>query len=208
MNTFDEVVVAVNHTEHYDVARACLETGLHVMIEKPMVLDPAHVAELLDLAERNGVEIIVGYPWHYTEIARRAREVIEEGAAQSGRCEACMHQWWSSSTEAIRGPTDRSLTTRHGPAPGATRTYNFQEVGRAVQVTHSAGLLLGHGTDIRVSAFMENYDVPVDVVDAINVRLDSGAIGVVGHAGNIGTGRYGAPRFTDSALRTATSCWI
>ena len=33
----DGVVVATTPATHYDVAKSCLERGLHVMVEKPMV---------------------------------------------------------------------------------------------------------------------------------------------------------------------------
>src|SRR5215211_7588076 len=33
----DGVIVATNHTSHYEIAKDCLDAGLHVMLEKPMV---------------------------------------------------------------------------------------------------------------------------------------------------------------------------
>ena len=38
----DGAIVATNHATHYALTKACLEAGLHVMLEKPMVL---HAAE-------------------------------------------------------------------------------------------------------------------------------------------------------------------
>src|SRR3954463_14843553 len=38
----DGAVIAVYHAAHYDVARACLDAGVHIMLEKPMVLQAAH----------------------------------------------------------------------------------------------------------------------------------------------------------------------
>src|SRR3954451_9845744 len=76
----DGAVIAVYHAAHYDVARACLDAGVHIMLEKPMVLQAAHARDLLERARAHGVEIIVGYPWHYTDTARRARAVIQSGA--------------------------------------------------------------------------------------------------------------------------------
>src|SRR5215469_13418074 len=45
----DGAVVAVYHSAHYPVARACLDAGLPIMLEKPMVL---HAEEGRDLLER------------------------------------------------------------------------------------------------------------------------------------------------------------
>src|SRR5690242_15010456 len=41
------VVVAVPHAHHHAAARAALEHGAHVLLEKPMVLEPAHGRELI-----------------------------------------------------------------------------------------------------------------------------------------------------------------
>ena len=38
----DGVTVAVWHAAHYEVAKACLEKGLHMVLEKPMVLQAKH----------------------------------------------------------------------------------------------------------------------------------------------------------------------
>jgi predicted dehydrogenase len=48
----DGVVVCVNHAAHHEVAKACLEAGVHVMLDKPMVLKASHGHELMKLAEQ------------------------------------------------------------------------------------------------------------------------------------------------------------
>src|SRR5262249_13773700 len=72
----DGVVTAVPHAHHYPEARAALEHGAHVLLEKPMVLEPAHGRELIALARERGRELIVGYPWHYNEQARLVRREL------------------------------------------------------------------------------------------------------------------------------------
>src|SRR5712692_5078765 len=56
--TLDGAVIATNHNSHYELAKACLEAGLHVLLEKPMVLRAAHAYELLRLAQAKGRELI------------------------------------------------------------------------------------------------------------------------------------------------------
>src|SRR5438128_2032199 len=50
----DGVVIAVPHAHHYAAARAALERGAHVLLEKPMVIEPAHGRELIALARERG----------------------------------------------------------------------------------------------------------------------------------------------------------
>ena len=53
----DGAIVAVNHHAHYDVAKNCLERGLHVLLEKPMVLEAKHADALVELAASKKVEL-------------------------------------------------------------------------------------------------------------------------------------------------------
>src|SRR5579872_440045 len=99
--SLDGAVVAVYHSAQYAVARACLDAGLHVLIEKPMVLEVMHGLDLLARAQAHGVEIIVGYPWHYTTTARRAREAVHSG--QLGTVQFISSLYASMVVEFYRG---------------------------------------------------------------------------------------------------------
>lgn len=75
----DAVIVAAPHARHYEIAIDAIERGCHVLIEKPMVLEPADGRSLIEAADAAGVEIVVGYPWHYNRQALQARSWIAEG---------------------------------------------------------------------------------------------------------------------------------
>jgi predicted dehydrogenase len=192
----DGAVVAVYHAAHHQVAQTCLDAGLHIMLEKPMVLEAAHGRDLLARAQRKGVEIIVGYPWHYTEIARRARAIVQSG--ELGPIQFVASLFASMVVEFYRGNPEAYRPVFQYPVTGPTeKSYSDMRLAGGgqghLQVTHSAGLLFWV-TGLRasrVSAFMEKFDVPVDLVDAINVRFEGGAVGVVGSTGNIGVGDGG-----------------
>jgi predicted dehydrogenase len=190
----DGVVVAVNHTAHYAVARACLNAGLPIMLEKPMVLTAEDAHDLVERAKQRGVEIIVGYPWHYTATAQRAREIVQSGAL--GPIQYVSSVFASMVVEFYRGNPEAYRPVFQYPVTGPTaRTYSDKQLAGGgqghLQVTHSAGLLFWVTglRAARVSAYMANFDVPVDLVDAISVRFESGALGTVGSSGNIGVGQ-------------------
>jgi predicted dehydrogenase len=209
----DAAVVATYHATHYEVARTCLDAGLHVMIEKPMVLEAAHGRDLLERAQAQGREIVVGYPWHYTATARRARELVTSG--QLGPVQFAASLFASMVVEFYRGNPEAYRPVFQYPVTGPTeRSYSDARLAGGgqghLQVTHAAGLLF-FVTGLRaarVGAFMERFDVPVDLVDAISVRFAPqpqagtrypseggagypGAVGVVGSTGNIGVGDGG-----------------
>jgi predicted dehydrogenase len=204
----DAAVVATYHATHYEVARKCLDAGLHVMIEKPMVLEAAQGRDLLERARARGREIVVGYPWHYTTIARRARELVTSG--QLGPVQFVASLFASMVVEFYRGNPEAYRPVFQYPVTGPSRrTYSDASLAGGgqghLQVTHAAGLLF-FVTGLRaarVGAFMERFDVPVDLVDAISARFAPagypagggmaypGAVGVVGSTGNIGVGDGG-----------------
>jgi predicted dehydrogenase len=192
----DGAVVATYHATHDEVARQCLDAGLHVMLEKPMVLEAAHGRDLLERARQKGVEIVVGYPWHFTATARRARELVQSG--ELGPVQFVASLFASMVVEFYRGNPEAYRPVFQYPLTGPTRrTYSDTRLAGGgqghLQVTHSAGLMF-FVTGLRaarVGALMERFDVPVDLVDAISVRFDGGAVGVVGSTGNIGVGDGG-----------------
>ncbi|WP_331235584.1 Gfo/Idh/MocA family oxidoreductase [Natronorarus salvus] len=55
------VSIAVPTQYHYDVARECIDAGVHVLIEKPFVDDLATGRKLIEFAEDRGVVLQVGH---------------------------------------------------------------------------------------------------------------------------------------------------
>ena len=69
----DGVVIAIPHAYHYQVARDALDAGVHVLVEKPMVLKATEAWDLVRRAEEKGLHLSVGYTFQHTRHARRAK---------------------------------------------------------------------------------------------------------------------------------------
>src|SRR3954453_4128254 len=54
----DAVVVATPVATHYEFARAALEAGKHVLIEKPFASSVREAESLIEIAERNGLRLM------------------------------------------------------------------------------------------------------------------------------------------------------
>lgn len=61
----DAVVVATPATKHYEVARASLMAGKHVLVEKPITMQADHAKDLVSLAEDRGLTLMVGHIFLY-----------------------------------------------------------------------------------------------------------------------------------------------
>ncbi len=57
----DLITIAVPTSEHLRVARAAIERGVHVLVEKPIAASLAEALEMTRLAEQHGVVLTVGH---------------------------------------------------------------------------------------------------------------------------------------------------
>lgn len=75
----DAVVVAVPHRYLKDVALSAVGAGKHVFIEKPMGLNAAEGAEVVDAAESRGVVAMVGYCMRYSLSRMFIKSLLDRG---------------------------------------------------------------------------------------------------------------------------------
>ena len=68
------IVVPTQH--HYEIARTCIESDVHVLVEKPFVEDPSHGEKLTDLAESPGVTIQVGHVERFNPAVMALDDII------------------------------------------------------------------------------------------------------------------------------------
>ena len=183
------VVIAVPHAFHYEIARDALDAGVHVLVEKPMVLKSTEAWDLVQRAESNDLELMVGYTFHFTRHAREARRVVQSGALGDIRFVSGLFASMAGSFYTGR-PQDMDGVFKPLIRPEAT-SYSDPKIsgggqGQA-QVTHAMGTVFWV-TGLRCTeafAFMENFDLAVDLVDAVTYRMDNGAVGTMGATGGV-----------------------
>lgn len=74
------VVIATPAEHHYRMARAAIEAGKDVLVEKPLTLELSEGEELVKLARRQGQLLMVGHLLEYHPAVTRLRELIASGA--------------------------------------------------------------------------------------------------------------------------------
>ena len=75
----DAVVVATSVKSHYPLAKAALLAGKHTFIEKPMADSVEHCEELVEIARRNGLVLMVGHTFLYSPVVRKIKDIIDKG---------------------------------------------------------------------------------------------------------------------------------
>ena len=76
----DVVAVITPVWTHFELAKAALENGKHVFVEKPFTTNVAQAEELIELAARKNLQIMVDHTFLFTGAVRKIRQLIDEGA--------------------------------------------------------------------------------------------------------------------------------
>jgi predicted dehydrogenase len=76
----DAVAVITPVWTHYELAKRALLNGKHVFVEKPFTSNSQQAEELIEIADRLGLKIMVDHTFLFTGSVRKIRELIEEGA--------------------------------------------------------------------------------------------------------------------------------
>jgi predicted dehydrogenase len=178
----DICLVASPTRFHYEHAKAALEAGAHVLVEKPMTIRPADAWDLAHTAERLDRHLLVSFGWNYKPIMREAKKLMEEQGI--GEIEQLMLHMASSTRELLLGT---------GAYPAASpetipesQTWNDPALSGGgfaqAQLTHALGIALWltdlHTTEV-FALMSAPYSAPVELHDAVVMRFRGGAIGTM-----------------------------
>jgi predicted dehydrogenase len=75
----DVVAIATPVSTHYSLAKAALQAGKHIFVEKPFTARAQEAEELLEAAERRNLQIFIDHTFIYTGAVRKIKQVIERG---------------------------------------------------------------------------------------------------------------------------------
>jgi predicted dehydrogenase len=75
----DLVAVVTPVWTHYELAKAALENGKHVFVEKPFTTSVAQAEELIELADRKNLQIMVDHTFLFTGAVKKIRQLIQAG---------------------------------------------------------------------------------------------------------------------------------
>lgn len=75
----DAVVIATPMATHAELARAALEAGKHVLVEKPMTTSSAEARALVALAAQRRRVLMVDHTFLYTGAVRRLHDMVRSG---------------------------------------------------------------------------------------------------------------------------------
>ncbi|MEJ5197718.1 MAG: Gfo/Idh/MocA family oxidoreductase [Anaerolineae bacterium] len=158
----DAAFIITPHVYHHDQTKACLEAGLDVLLEKPMVMNAAEARSLIETRDRTGRLLVVAFPGSLSPQIRTAVKMLRSG--ELGRL-------WSI-----------SATVWQSWGPGTVGTWRQQpELSGGGFLFDTGAHMLNTCADlagedfVEVAAWLDNNGRPVDTLGVVMARLASGA---------------------------------
>src|SRR6185295_10127499 len=77
--TIDAIILATPVETHFKLARAALEAGKHILVEKPLATTSADCEALIALADERNLRLMVGHVFVYNAAVNKVKEYIDSG---------------------------------------------------------------------------------------------------------------------------------
>jgi predicted dehydrogenase len=75
----DAIAVVTPVWTHYELAKAALENGKHIFVEKPFTSNSAQAEELIALAAKKNLKIMVDHTFLFTAAVQKIKQLMQEG---------------------------------------------------------------------------------------------------------------------------------
>ena len=159
----DAAFLVTPHALHHDQTMACLEAGLDVLVEKPMVMNVAEAISLIEARDRSGRLLVVGFDGGLSPAVRQARSILSSGeAGDLFSISATIWQDWRQQTAG---------TWRQDPAVSGGG-FLFDT---GAHMLNTVADLAGEDF-LEVAAWFDDRDSAVEINGAAIGRLVSGAL--------------------------------
>jgi predicted dehydrogenase len=76
----DAIAVVTPVWTHYELAKAALENGKHIFVEKPFTSNAAQAEELISLAAQKNLKIMVDHTFLFTGAVKKIKQLLQDGA--------------------------------------------------------------------------------------------------------------------------------
>ncbi len=179
----DICVVSSPSGFHYEHAKAALEAGAHILVEKPVTIDPKQAWDLVEMAKRLKRHVVVSFGWNYKPMVREAKRLMMTDGG-IGKIEQVVITM-SSQTRELLSNTGAYPAAAPDTLPEAATWTDPRLSGGGygqAQLSHALGLALWltglRGKDV-FALMSAPLSAPVELHDAIVLRYDNGAIGTL-----------------------------
>jgi predicted dehydrogenase len=159
----DAALICTPHKFHFENAAACLQAGMDVLLEKPMVMNADEARRLIRIRDRTRRLLVVAFPGSLSPAIAKAKAMIAGGrVGRITAISACAHQAWKKGT-----------TGTWRQQPGISGGGFLFDTG-----SHMVNTVLElAGEDVRrLSASFDNCGTPVEILSSVGGQFTGGAM--------------------------------
>jgi predicted dehydrogenase len=154
----DAIAVVSPVWTHYELAKAALENGKHVFVEKPFTSNTAQGEELIELAAKKNLTIMVDHTFLFTGAVSKIRQLLDEGTLGQ--------LYYYDSTRVNLGLFQHDINVLWDLAPHDLSIMDYLITARPEAVSATGQCHLNGHEDV---AYMTLY-FPGNVIAHINVN--------------------------------------
>ncbi len=186
----DVALIVTPHNLHFMQAKACMEAGLDVLLEKPMVMNAEEAIKLIDIRDKAGQLLVVAFNGSMSPAVRVAVDKLRAGElGEVLSISATVWQRWKAGT---------SNTWRQDPMI-AGGGFLFDTGAHMLNTVVD----LAGEPFVQVAAWLDNRSTDVDILGVVIGKLQSGAMVTLHGCGDAGVTSSDVCVFgTNGMLRT------
>ena len=159
----DAAFIITPHVYHHDHAKACLEAGVDVLLEKPMVMNGAEAESLIETRDRTGRLLVVSFNGSLSPQVRTAVNMLRSGELGNIlNVHATVWQNWKLGTAG-----------KWRQVPEISGGGFMFDTG--AHLLNTVADLVGEDF-VEVAAWLDNRGAPVDILGTVMARTASGVL--------------------------------
>jgi len=157
----DAAFIVTPHACHCEQAIACLEAGLDVLLEKPMVMNAAEAHKLIETRDRTGRLLVVAFPGSLSPQIRKAEKILH--GPQGGKLLSISATAWQNWGQGTMGTWRQEPDISGGGFLFDTGAHMLNTV-----------VDLAGEEFVEVAAFLDPHKRPVETLGVVIGKLASG----------------------------------
>lgn len=133
----DAVAIATPVSAHYELAKKALQHDKHIFVEKPFTSTAAQAEELIELADKKNLKIMVDHTFLFTGSVRKIKQLIDDGVLGQ--------LYYYDSTRVNLGLFQHDVNVIWDLAPHDLSIMDFLLKDKPVAITANGKAHLGNG---------------------------------------------------------------
>ena len=169
----DLVTVATPNSTHFEITKAFLEAGFHVLCEKPMTMTVAEGEEIVKLAKSTGRICAVNYGYTGYSLVRHMRAMVARG--DLGKIRLVKTEFAHGHHADAADADNPRVRWRYDPAQAGV-SAQFADCG--IHAMHMASFITGQevtSLSADIVSCIESRELEDDAL--VNFRMDGGTVG-------------------------------